>query len=44
MIAKIINKNYKSIKFAKFPSSRGIFPDSLFECKYLNYNEKCKNE
>ena len=37
-----MNKNYNSLKFVKFPSSGGIFPDILFECNRLNNNEKIK--
>ena len=33
---KIINKNNKSVKWIKFPSSVGIFSDILFEYKDLN--------
>ena len=38
------NKNYKSVKLDKFPSSGGIFPDMEFSCNRLNNNEKYKNE
>ena len=33
---KKINKNYKSLKLDKFPSSGGIFPDMEFDSKDLN--------
>ena len=36
-----MNKNYNVLKLVKFPISGGIFPDILFEFKYLN-NKKYK--
>ena len=37
-----INKNNNSVKWIKFPISEGMFPDILFEDKYLNKSEKYK--